>query len=594
MSVNSDEKTPRVTGMRLWWGVLQPYTPRLIVTMLAGILVLFGTFGQALLIHHGLDAFFGTKLHGSQGVVFICASILLCTLVRAAAGYFQITTLTDVGNDIVTGLQKQAISKMLDADLRDLQAEVSSGAVARFEGDARSLRLSVISVLAVASRDLGVAVALGLWMIWTDWHLALFGLTMFVVGVLPLRVIAREISGKLELQRQEATRFGARLGQVLRTAQHVKASVMEHDEAERIGRKLEQISGNQKSLARLRAMTSPIIEITGGVILVALIFTSCSNAAFGGRSAGLWMTYSGAMISAIFALRNLANAQMTVLQAHEALARLITTANRPKTVSNHPHAVSMPPLADTVEFRHVSFSYAGRSPMLTDVSFVLQAGSKVAVVGRSGTGKSTLFHLLLRFYDPEKGQILVDGIDIREIEISSLRRHIAFVSQECSILDDTIAANIAYGCPNTTREQLAAAAKSAALEEFISGLPNGYETFVGESGVRLSAGQRQRLAIARAILKNAPILLLDEPTSAVDPFTDHAISTFLRDFSKGRTTWVIAHRLSTIIDADHILLLDDGKVLEYGNHKELLRRNGEYAALWTHYQHGQVISALDH
>ena len=593
MSLNSDETAQRVAGGQLWWWVLQPYTPRLTLAMLAGVLLLFGTFGQALLIHHGLDAFFGIQLQSSQNVVFMCASLLLCTLVRAVAGYFQITTLTDVGNDIVTCLQKQAISKMLDADLHDLQAEVSSGAVARFEGDARSLRLSVISVLAVASRDLGVAVALGLWMVWTDWRLALFGLSMFVVGVLPLRVIAREISCKLELQRQEATRFGARLGQVLRAAQHVKASVMEHDETERIGRKLEQISGNQKSLARLRAMTSPIIEVSGGIILVVLILTSCSNFTFDGRSAGLWMTYSGAMVSAIFALRNLANAQMTALQAHEALTRLITTANRPKPVSNASHAVLTSPLAGSVEFKDVSFSYAGRSSMLADVSFVLQPGSTVAVVGRSGAGKSTLFHLLLRFYDPAKGQILIDGTDIREIDISSLRRHIAFVSQECSILDDTIAANIAYGCQNTTREQLEAAAKAAALEEFVSGLPNGYETLVGESGVRLSAGQRQRLAIARAILKNAPILLLDEPTSAVDPFTDHAINMFLRDYSKGRTTWVIAHRLSTIIDADHILLLDDGKVLEYGNHKELLKHKGEYAELWAQYRHDQVMGVLD-
>jgi ATP-binding cassette, subfamily B, bacterial MsbA len=232
-----------------------------------------------------------------------------------------------------------------------------------------------------------------------------------------------------------------------------------------------------------------------------------------------------------------------------------------------------------VVFDHVSFAYDPRRPILKDVSFRVAPGGTLAIVGPSGAGKSTISRLLFRFYDVNEGAIRIDGQDIRDVTLSSLRGAIGLVSQEVSLFDDTIRANIAYGRFGASEEDIVAAAKAAAADDFIRGLPQGYDTMVGEHGVKLSGGQRQRLSIARAMLKNAPILLLDEATSALDTESERQVQGALKNLMHGRTTLVIAHRLSTVIEADIIYVIDNGHVAERGNHAELLRRDGVYARL---------------
>jgi subfamily B ATP-binding cassette protein MsbA len=329
------------------------------------------------------------------------------------------------------------------------------------------------------------------------------------------------------------------------------------------------------------------MEVIGGVALAAVIAYGGWQVVDGASSPGMLFSFVAALLFAYQPLKNLAKLHTQVQEGLAAADRLYTVLDRAPRIADRLGAPDLAIGAGAIRFQRVSFGYRRDRPALRGLDLTIPGGRSVALVGPSGAGKSTMLNLLLRFWEVDAGAVLIDGQDVRAVRLASLRRAIALVSQDVDLFDDTVAANIAYGRPDASREQVVAAAIAASAHGFIQVLPAGYDTAVGPSGASLSGGERQRIGIARAMLKDAPILLLDEATSAVDADAEGAIQDALRRLMRGRTTLVVAHRLSTVIDADLIAVVEQGRIVETGSHRALLARGGSYARLYRQQFAGQ-------
>lgn len=332
---------------------------------------------------------------------------------------------------------------------------------------------------------------------------------------------------------------------------------------------------------RIQASSSPIVETLSGLIIAGVIFYGASNVIEGHTTPGTFFAFITAVMLTYRPVKSVAKIFPQMQNGMVAAHRIFDLLDIIYKVVDKPEAVPLEYQNGNIEFDAVSFSYNENEPVLKNISLQLNAGKRIALVGPSGGGKSTILNLIPRFYDVNDGRILLDGQDIRDVTMASVRDKIALVSQDVFLFDASIKANIAYGRDDVTDEEIMAAARSAAVHDFVSSLPDGYETLVGSDGVRLSGGQKQRIAIARAMLKDAPILLLDEATSALDTDSERKIQIALKELMKGRTSLVIAHRLSTILDADVINVIVAGEVVETGTHDELLIRGGVYADLYN-------------
>jgi subfamily B ATP-binding cassette protein MsbA len=535
------------------------------------------TAALAFLMETILDDVFTSRDRSS---LYAAAALVMGVFVlKGLATYGQNVLVSFVGQRILADLQKRMFAHLLRADLAYFHSQPSGGLISRFINDVEKMRGTVASVLTAIGRDSLTIIFLVGVMFYQDWLLTLASFFAFPTAILPLVNIGKRIRKVSASTQQELGQFTTLLNEVFQGARHVKAYGMEAFERDRAGAVIEQIFALVFRAARTKAAAYPIMETLGGTAIVVVICYGGWQVIEGTRSTGTFFSFVTALLLAYDPVKKLVNLNAQLQEGLAAAERVFDILDVEPTITDRPNAKRIDAAKGDVSLENVDFSYADGKPVLQGVSLSIKAGKTVALVGQSGAGKSTILNLIPRFFDTNTGRVTLDGVDIRDLTIASLRAQIALVSQDVTLFDDTIEANIAYGRAGASPEETRQAARNAAADTFIEAMPEGYETTVGEHGVKLSGGQRQRIAIARAMLKNAPILLLDEATSSLDTESERAVQTALAKLMRGRTTIVIAHRLSTIQSADMIHVVDAGRIVESGRHQELLARGGIYANL---------------
>jgi subfamily B ATP-binding cassette protein MsbA len=441
------------------------------------------------------------------------------------------------------------------------------------------MRNSVTQTALNFGKDSITLAALIALMFYRDSVLACLSFFVFPAAIYPILKLGRKMK-KVTYNTQEAMGyFTTELSQIFQSIRVVKSYTNENHEIIRSKQTIDNIFTLVYKAARVRCVAHPIIETLGGVAIISVIAYGAIQVAYHDRTTGDFISFMLALILAYEPLKRLSNLNANLQEGLSAATRIFEILDEKQHIKNLMPEKPTAVIRGDIEFNNVSFKY-DEQPILKNLNFKIKSGETAAFVGPSGSGKSTLINLLPRFYDIEQGCLSIDGKSVKDYKLEDLRHNMALVSQEIALFNRTIFDNIAYGIENATLADVKKAATLAAAEEFIEKLPNAYETIVGENGVLLSGGQRQRIAIARAILKNAPILLLDEATSALDTQSERQVQKALKNLMQGRTTVMVAHRLSTVIDADKIYVLDQGEIIECGNHDTLIKHNGHYKKLW--------------
>ena len=502
-------------------------------------------------------------------------------ITKGLANFGQATLMAYVGLRIVTDYQNRLFDKLSRMDVTFFQNSNTGGLISRFLVDINQMRGAVSNAWTSLGKDLMTLIGLIGVTFYQDWQLALISFFIFPLALLPIVKLGRRMRKVTANTQREMGLFTTLLEQTIQGIRVVKAYSMEAYERARVAEIVERIFKLTMKAERTRALSSPIMETLGGVAVGIVIFYGGYRVIHGNTDAGSFFSFITALLLAYEPMKRLANLNAALQQGLAGADRLFQMLDMEPDIQESAAAKTLPTLVKgAIDFHGVHFAYKPDRPTLTDLTLSVPAGKTVALVGPSGGGKSTILNMIPRFYEAADGAVRVDGIDVRDLTFASLRGALALVSQEVTLFDDTVRANIAYGRAGASDLEIEQAARSAAAHDFIVDLPDGYDTMVGEQGVKLSGGQRQRLAIARAMLKNAPILLLDEATSALDTESERQVQSALDALMTDRTTLVIAHRLSTVVRADLIYVIMDGRVAEQGSHAELLTRGGHYKHLY--------------
>jgi subfamily B ATP-binding cassette protein MsbA len=537
-----------------------------------------GAAGLAWLIKPILDQ----TLVNRQRLTFTAWALVAMYVLKGMGSYLSSYLMAGVGQRVVMDLRNDLYRHILGQSAGFFAQRTTGQLMSRINNDVGQVQQAVSETAGDLARESLALVGFAALMVYYDVWLAIFCLISAPIIVYPLIRLGQRVR-RTTRRSQEAVETLSHISAEAFTGHRiVKAFGTESIEADKFARAARYLYRTNMKVTAALSSLPPLMEVLGGFAMAGALWYGSREIAAGRLTLGEFLSFIAAMFLMYGPAKKLSRVNANLQQAIASSERIFELMDVHTEVGEKPGAARLQPFRGEIEFRDVTFGYdEGVSRILRGVSFTVRVGQMVAIVGRSGAGKTTLVNLVPRFYDVKNGGILLDGVDVRDVTLASLRQQIGFVTQETILFDDTVASNIAYGASAASREAIEAAARAAHAHEFISGLAHGYETMIGERGQRLSGGQRQRLAIARAILKNAPILILDEATSALDTEAELLVQEALANLMENRTSIVIAHRLSTIRRADAIIVLERGRVVETGRHDELLARpSGTYAMLY--------------
>lgn len=560
-------------------GHARPYRGRMLLGVLAMAVYAAGNLGQARLVKDIID---GVLVPDPQNVKRIILLLLGTYFIKGIGTYASSFLMTDVGQRVVRDLRTLLFAHILNQSAAFFSKWTSGQLMSRISNDVNQIQSAASETIADLVRESLTVVALAGYLFWLDANLAVICIAVVPLVVYPLVRLGQRVRKTTTRSQEHQEQLSHLASEGFTGHRIVKAFRAEERAVHRFRTAGAALYRTNMRITSAMASLPPLMEMLGGVAAAGALYYAAQKITAGALTPGEFTSFLAASFMMYAPIKKLSRVNAGLQQAIAASERIFTMLDTHTEVTERPGARPLDRVHEGVEFRAVGFSYEDRpeAPVLRNVSFSVKAGQVVAIVGHSGAGKTTLVNLIPRFYDVTEGGVFIDGVDIRDVTLASLRDQIALVTQETVLFDETVATNIAYGAPSSSRAEIEAAARAAHAHDFISQLEGGYDARIGERGQRLSGGQRQRLAIARALLTNSPLLILDEATSALDTESEQLVQDALANLMRNRTTFVIAHRLSTVRNADLIVALDNGAVAEVGSHEALVDRpGGVYARL---------------
>lgn len=559
------------------YSIVRPFRAKLFIATMAMILVAIFTGSQAYLVKDLLDKIFINK--NEFHLKLLPLVIIAVFFLKGVFYYIYFYILESVGQTIIRDLRIKIFEHVHTQSLSFFSSMPTGTLISRVISDVNLMQGAVSNALVSSMRDFfQVIILLGV-ILYMNWKLALFSFIILPLAFSSIVFFGRRFRRLSTRSQEETAKVSNILHETITGNRIVKAFGMEEYEGDRFRSQATRLFDVIIQDARYRSLQHPYMEFIGGIAIALIIWFGGNEVIKGTATPGTFFSFLTALIMAYDPVKGVSRINSTVQQGMAAASRVFTLLDVKPEIADSESAVDLPEFSKSIDFKDVSFGYNENEKVLQGINLSIPKGEALAIVGPSGGGKTTLTNLIPRFFDVLEGMVAIDDHDIKNVTVKSLRNQIAIVTQQTILFNDTVRSNIAYGDPHRSDAEIRDAADAAHALEFIENLPDGFDTIIGEGGTRLSGGQRQRLSIARALLKNAPILILDEATSALDTESEREVQKALENLMKNRTTLVIAHRLSTITNADRIIVIKNGRIVEEGSHDELLALHGEYEIL---------------
>ena len=562
---------------------VKPYWKRMVLAVISAILLAAANTSLAWIIKKVMDDVFADK--NLKMLTVIPFAIVLLYFFKGLFHYGQAYFMGHVAIKVVTDIRDKIYQHLQTLSLAFFTKNPTGVLISRIGNDTSLLQSTVSDSITSLLRNFLTIVGLTAYTFWVNWKLATISYLIIIWAIIPIQKFgkkSRRFSTKSQSKMADISKL---IFETISGIRIVKAFCMEQYENRRFSKENRRFFRIRLKRLRIRALASPVMEMLGGFASAAILYYGGYNVIQGSMTTGDFFSFVAAFAMMYKPVRGLNKLNQTIQEGLAAAVRTFELLDLKADIVDKPNATELPVIKEQIEFRNICFQY-DNVPILRNINLKVKVGEIIAVVGTSGAGKTTLANLIPRFYDATSGALLIDGTDIRDVTLKSLRGQIGMVTQEIILFNDTIKNNISYGSLEKPDREIIAAAKAAYAHEFIIDNPEGYDSIIGERGVKLSGGQKQRIAIARALLKNAPILILDEATSSLDSQAEREVQVALEKLVEGRTTFIIAHRLSTIKKADRIIVFSDGRMVEEGTHTKLLALKGEYHKLYTMQYHG--------